>query len=251
MGLTRTRTNSLTVQVWEKLQIAVGEPGKEGVYSCRVNDIKKDRLVISRPEFQYGSSLLANNRVVSVRFTRADAAYSFKARIVEPENSDDDSMYLVELGKVERLQRRRFVRLDLVYSLQYKILHKPIEEAVELKGAGFFEARTLNLSAGGALLRSDSEIKVNQLALIEFQNCGLENLPRCLIGICRQVRKDEKKIYLAGFEFILIEDLSKHLGKAQQAYLPSAARKFDSRMQNALVTELFTEQLLMRKKGIL
>ncbi|MEZ5359871.1 MAG: PilZ domain-containing protein [Candidatus Zixiibacteriota bacterium] len=251
MGLTRTQANNLTVQVWEKLHLAVGEPGKEGVYACRVTDIHKDKLVISRPEFQYGDSLLANNRVISARFTRADAAYSFKARLIEAENKKEDTMYLVELGKIERLQRRRFVRLDLVYPIKYKLMQKPLEETVELKGRGFFQARTLNISSGGTLVQSESELKVNQIILMDFLDCKLENLPRYVLAICRQTRLDDNQNYLAGFEFMLEENLHKHFSHENLKMIPAVARMYDDRMQNALVTELFTEQLLMRKKGIL
>lgn len=251
MGLTRTRVRKLKVQVWEKLNLAVGEIGKEGVYACRVIDIHKDKLVISRPVFQYGDSLLANNRPVQARFTRADAAYSFKARIVEPEKAKDDEMYLVECGKVERLQRRRFVRLDLVYPVQYKLLRKPIKEPIELQGRGFYVGRTLNMSAGGILLQSEHKIKTNQLILIDFQDCKLENLPRFVLGMCRQDRQDDKGNYLSGLEFLLEDDLHKFLSHEELKLVPASARKYDNRLQNALVTELFTEQLLMRKKGIL
>ncbi len=251
MALTETRVNKLQVQIWEKLQLAIGEPEKEGVYSCRVTDGTDGKIIISRPEFQYGDTLLANNRTVSVRFTRADAAYSFKAKLIESESKSPDTMYLVDLGKVERLQRRRFVRLDLVYPVVYKILTKPIEEKIQLVGEGVHKARTLNVSAGGSLIQSAFEIKVNNLLLIDYTKCTLKNLPKYVIAICRQNRKDEKQNCLAGLEFILKDDLSRHFDKDLKEHISLVAMKFDDRLQNGLVTELFTEQLILRKKGLL
>ncbi|MCK5126301.1 MAG: flagellar brake domain-containing protein [candidate division Zixibacteria bacterium] len=245
-----TKTNNV-IKIWEKLHLAIGEPGKEGVYSCRVSDIKADKLIISNPAFQYGDSLLANNRVVQVRFTRADAAYSFKATLQEAKPKAPDTMLLVNLGKVERLQRRRFVRLDMVLPITYKIIVKPIDEPVSLNGEGLHKVRSLNVSAGGVLLQSMSQIKVNNLLLLDCSKCGLANLPSVVVAICRYVRQDEKKHWLAGLEFLLKDDLPKHLGKAERANLPHNSQGFESRLQNALVTELFTEQLIMRQKGIL
>ena len=42
-----------------------------------------------------------------------------------------------------------------------------------------------------------------------------------------------------------------HLTTDELFNLPERAKRFDSRLQNALVSELFTEQLTMRQKGIL
>ena len=251
MVLTKTQASNMAIQVWERLHLAIGEPGKEGIYNCRVSDLGQGMLIISRPEYQYGDSLLANNRIVSARFTRADAAYSFRARLVETEPPSDDAMLLVDLGKVERLQRRRFVRLDMVFAAEYKFLYKPIEEPIEMTGKGFHSCRSINISAGGMLIQSKTEIRTNALVLFHCSDSGLDNLPKYLVAVCRQVRRDDKGNILAGFEFILAEDMSKYLSKREIQNIPTRARSFNDKSQNALVTELFTEQLVMRQKGIL
>lgn len=238
------------VQIWERLQVVIGEAGREGTYTCRVSDIKGDRLLISRPVFEYGHSLLADNRIVSVRFTRADAAYSFLARIKETEPKSSDAMYLLDLGEVRRLQRRRFVRLDFSMAVQYTVVSRPLREPVALSGERFVATRSVNLSAGGVLIFAEQDIKADSVVLLSLSDGRLKRMPTYVVTACRQLRAMENKQGVAGLEFILKEDLHRHFTGAELAFIPEEAQQFDGRMQNDLVRELFGVELSMRQRGI-
>ena len=251
MKQVRTKSRRLFVQIWERLQLAIGEAEKEGVYSCRVTDIKRRALVITRPQYEYGHSLMAGNRVVSARFTRADAAYSFRARLVEMSPKSLDGMYLTDIGPIERVQRRRFVRLDMIIPVAYNTLPNPITEEINLSSTRFRETMTINLSAGGMALKADERIDPDSLLMVRFRERKLVNLPAYLLAVCRQARVLERDKWTTGVEFILVEDLSRYLPRPETELIPERARRFDQRVQNALVSELFTEQLSLRQKGII
>lgn len=239
------------VQIWERLQLAVGEPGKEGIYSCRVMDIEKRRLIITRPEFMHGDSLLANNRIIAVRFTRADAAYTFRARLRELDPKSSEKMQIREMGKIQRLQRRRFVRLDKMIPVKYHVPKRPITEVVDLSKLKFHKSSTVNISAGGLLIITEAKIDLNTLMLIDIAHVKLKNLPSHIIAVCRQARQNENRKWMAGIEFILADDLPKFLRDPELSCISDNLKEFRDRKQNELVSELFTEQLEMRQKGII
>jgi c-di-GMP-binding flagellar brake protein YcgR len=251
MNVTKSKNNQARIRVWERLQIVVGEAGKEGVYISRVLDISEDRLIISRPMFSYGRSLLADNRVVRASFTRADAAYSFSGRIKEIEPKSPDEMYLLNPGEIRRIQRRRFVRLDKIVRIRYMILPRPINKRIELKSGNFEKTVTVNISAGGLLLLVENRIAADDLLLIDFMQSGLKSVARYVMAVCRHVRVNEEKKQMAGVELILREDLALYLKPGEGAMIPKEARQFNLNIQNGLVGELFNEQLIMRQRGLL
>jgi c-di-GMP-binding flagellar brake protein YcgR len=240
-----------TFHIWERLHIEIGEERKKGIYTCRIEDIGDDYLIVNRPEFKSGQSLLADNRIVHVNCARDDAAYTFSARIAEMRPKSSTSMYLKDLSRISRLQRRRFVRLDICLMLKYKILSRPIHRPIVLTTHDLVESHSINFSAGGLLITVEKPIRVDD-ALVLLINVGkYRHLPRWMIAACRHTRTLEGGRTTAGVEFILEEDIPRYFKDSEMKYLPESLKLFDDKMQNRLVGELFAEQLLMRQKGIL
>lgn len=246
-------TSELTLRIWERLQLIVGEPGQEGVYNCRISDIDQDCLMITRPVFAYGNSLLADNRPVTVHFTRSDAAYMFRARLTETEPKSSDTMYLKDLGRIDRLQRRQFVRVEKVIPVSYIVLPRPIVQALDLQRLAqkATATMTINVSAGGLLMEADEEVDVGGLLLLDFRHSDLVDIPRFVISVCRRVRLSQMKERLVGVEFIFCDHLSHYLKTDELSCIPPEARQFTYQVQNSLVSRLFSEQLRLRQKGLL
>lgn len=251
MPTTQADTRSFTFHVWERLRLQVGDDNQAGMYSCRISDIADDHLVISRPYFEGGSTLLADNRIVTAYSARADAAYSFTARVKETEPKSADTMYLLDMGPVTRSQRRRFVRLDLVVPLKYRRIRRPVSQAVVLATHDMTDSHSINLSAGGMLIGVSKEVAVDDYLILAVESDGFTHLPRWLLAACRHVSVAENGERVAGIEIILREDLPRYLTNAEARHVPDNLILFDDKMQNAFVSELFSEQLLMRQKGIL
>jgi len=251
MAMARADIRPFQLLIWERLRLTVGKEGQEGNYSCRLSDIKRDRLIISRPHFERGHTLLADNRVVTVYCTRADAVYAFSARIKETQPKSPDTMYLLDLGSIKRVQRRRFVRIDTMMRVNYAVLPRPIKDPINLAILPMVATRSINLSAGGMLIAVEDNVGVDDLLLISFEPCGLTKLPQYILAACRHSGTDNDKQRVAGMEFILQEDLPRYLSKSEERLIPKEAILFDDRMQNVLVSEIFSEQLVMRQKGLL
>ncbi len=251
MPTTQAKTGAFTFQIWERLRLRVGDDNNAGMYSCRISDIADDHLVISRPYFEGGRSLLADSRIITAYCARADAAYSFNARIKETEPKSADTMYLLDLGPVTRSQRRRFVRLDIVMQLKYRHIPRPVSGPVLLATHDMTESHSINLSAGGMLIGVSEGIKTDDLLTLAVESNQFAHLPRWLLAACRHVSVRENGERVAGIEIILREDLPRYLTNAEARHVPDNLTLFDDKMQNGFVSELFAEQLLMRQKGIL
>jgi c-di-GMP-binding flagellar brake protein YcgR len=251
MATVQAETKTFKFHIWERLRLTVGDEGREGTYSCRLSDIHDDRLVISRPQYERGKTLMSDNRIVTVYSIRSDAAYAFSARLKETRPKSADEMYLLELGKIRRVQRRRFVRLDKLIRLKYLVLPRPVKKPIEPRAAEMIASQSINLSAGGLLIPVDTDMAVEDILFLALESYGLGKLPPYMLAACRHTRILENKQQVAGVEFILHEDLPRYLSRSEIPFLPEAALRFDDSMQNELVSELFAEQLVMRQKGIL
>jgi hypothetical protein len=251
MPTTKAKTGAFTFHVWERLRLRVGDDNRAGMYSCRISDIANDHLVISRPAFEGGNSLLADNRIVTAYCARADAAYSFTARIKETEPKSADTMYLLDIGPVTRSQRRRFVRLDIVVPLKYRRIPRPVSTPVLLTTHDMTETHSINLSAGGMLIGASRDIKVDDFFILYTESHQFTHLPHWLLAACRHVSVQDSGEWVAGVEIILREDLPRYLTDTELRHVPDNLTLFDDKMQNGFVSELFAEQLLMRQKGIL
>lgn len=252
MTTTLMEIDNRSLQVWERLRLVVGEAGQEGIYYSHVADIQDDRIAISRPVFERGCPLLSEGSLVSVSYTREDAAYAFTARLTEAKPVSPDVVWLVEQDEIKRFQRRDFVRLELNMPLKYQLLPLAIKDKPLESDDSFEITRTINLSAAGVLMPVDEKVTPQSLMLLDFSLCSLTKMPRYVISLCRQVHREQaQEGRVAGVEFILSEKLFRYLKPNELALFPDEAKRFDARRQNALVYELFTEQVMRRQKGLL
>ncbi len=251
MPTIQATTRQFAFHIWERLRLQVGSDDKAGMYSCRISDIADDHLVISRPYFEGGHSLLADNRIVTVYCARADAAYSFTARIRETEPKSADTMHLVDMGSITRSQRRRFVRLDIVVALKYRPIPRPVAAPVLPVTHDMTDSHSINLSAGGMLIGISDGIKADDLLVLAMETNQFAHIPRWLLAACRHITVGDTGERTAGIELILREDLPRYLTNAEAHHIPDNLTLFDDKMQNEFVSELFAEQLLMRQKGLL
>lgn len=251
MPTARANIRSFAFQIWERLRLKAGDDDRAGMYSCRISDIAEGYLVISRPFFEGGNSLLADTRAVTAFVARADAAYTFTARIKETEPQSPDTMYLVDMGPVTRSQRRRFVRLNITVPLKYRRVPRPISDTIPLLTHDMTASHSINLSAGGMLISVSDDVKMDDFLILSLESCRFTQLPRWILAACRYASVTESGDRVAGVEIILREDLPRCLSNSEARHVPDTLTLFDDKMQNSLVNELFEEQVIMRQKGIL
>lgn len=241
---------SQPLKLWEKLELITGEGDEVGVYTARVEDFVKEGIVISSPEFVRGHSLLRENAEVMIVFTKEDAAYQCHTRIKKYPR-DDKNLYLLDKpSTTKRIQRRQYVRVDMLESLEYTLLSPVIDWEDFTERATWQAATTDNMSGGGLMMKLDSEVELGTRMLMKIGFFPATGLPEMLAGVVRRVFVIEKR-ELAGIEFIVADHLSNHFNANDLAKVPAAVKRFDRRAQNRLVSYIFQQEIELRKKGLL
>lgn len=242
----QTRQYDTCVTLWEKIELVSEDDPKGSVYQSRVEDITSEGIVISIPVYGGGDGrLLTTHSNVNVRFKRTDAMYQFAARMKSTRNEFGKKILLYDLGRLERVQRREFVRINYRLSLEYAKLTGDDwrEETLEWKSS-----ETVDISAGGFLMRVDDTLQANDRLVLNVERAHRMGMPRLVLALCvRLVRVDNN--HLAGVSFIRSEDFAKHFSTEQMERIPEPARQFDTAAQNKVIKFVFNEQVQKRQMG--
>lgn len=238
------------IKLWEKIEIYVGEGAEAGRYLSRIEDFAGDGLVISAPEYAGGNTLMHNHSDCTVLLTRRDSVYEFHSRITV-DGEGEKRRYVITLpGDVRRVQRRQFVRIEMVKPLSLALMPDQVTEEMSLANLDWHTTQSVDLSGGGLLMLAPTPIKVGTLLLVKIEFFGEVGLPLALGAICRRTHHSRGKLR-AGIEFIRAEHLPRHFNDKQRRLLPESASYFDQVMQNKLANYIFQEQGRLRQKGSL
>ncbi|SYZ74252.1 hypothetical protein TRIP_C60522 [Candidatus Zixiibacteriota bacterium] len=246
---TKQTNDIFHLKPWERIEVIVGDGMERGIYVSRIEDVTKDGVLITKPDFIGGNKLLTANSAVYVHFMRPDALYRFSAQLRMRPGQDDRFIQLQNIGGVERVQRRQFVRLDLRLDLKFAPL-KNVSIESGLSGLAWQDSYTANVSAGGLLMKAGDNLSKGELLLLKISQYESLGIPRLVAAICcRIVRIDEDRF--AGIEFILDRSLPKHFTQNEIALLPSQIKAFDHNVQNKIVKYIFERQIKERQKGLI
>jgi c-di-GMP-binding flagellar brake protein YcgR len=246
---TARSSSAIPLSLWDRIELVVGEEGHQGIYVSRIEDIGKENLIVSKPDFIGGKTLLTANSRVYIHFMRPDALYRFSASLkVLPDRSGGE-VQLHSFGSVERVQRRQFVRVSFRSELRYAFLNN-ISAGIGLSEIKWYNSYTSNISAGGLLMKADDKVKKSDLILIKLGKYQMMGIPRLVAAICcRIVRLEDGRF--AGVEFITDRMLAQHFSANEIAQLPSQVKSFTSHIQNNIVKYIFEQQVRERQKGLL
>jgi len=249
MPKTSATKNSRFINVWDKVEIIFSKADKKGVYISRIEDIGKDFIIASRPDFIRGTGLLRDNSQIYIQYKRPDALYQFAANLKQIPGDTDGKIRLSSLGKIERVQRREYVRIEKAIDLKYSVL-KNSTSGFLLNQLTWHESHSRNISAGGILIRVNDDFKKGDILLMRINEYELIGIPRFVCTVChRQITIDD--FNYAGMEFIKHNDLAVYFRPEETKKLPSLAKRFDVHIQNKMVNYIFEEQIKERQKGII
>lgn len=244
------------IVIWERMELVIGEGSESGLYSCRVEDFIAGRIVISKPEFVEGHSLLRENAEVLVLVTRADAVYQFRSRITTSKEGEVRQFQLSPPTNVKRVQRRQHVRIDVREKVSYARVRRYLHKDDLMDHLIWHDTLTNNISAGGVLIDivdvdgKGDESKQDDIFLLEIPFFDSVNLPGIVLAKNCRVFEFEHQL-MCGLEYILTKNLHKYLSKVELARLPSTVKQFSVRGQSRLADYVFKQQIDLRNKGLL
>ncbi|MCK4632908.1 MAG: flagellar brake protein, partial [candidate division Zixibacteria bacterium] len=144
--------------VWEKVEILVGDDDQTGHYVSRIEDITNEGIIVSTPEFIDGVSRLREGCEIRGVITRDEAVYQFNAR-VKTFTVQGNKLYLLSgPSHFRRVQRRQFVRLELVRDLTCAIIKSGKNAHYGGDELTWSDVRMINISGGGIMMKSKTEV---------------------------------------------------------------------------------------------
>lgn len=180
----------------------------DGVYRCTVQDVTDEYLAISVP-INNGRYIPLNRgeRIEIVYYEDRDNIFRFIG-VVTGRKVERIPVILLEIpDKVERIQRRRFVRVPVI---QYVNISKVepnlsmlrIEMMAKNKEIAS-KATLIDLSGGGLRLKVDSDINIGDMLVVILPLTTREVI---LKGKVVRVEIDDEKRRICGIDFIELSE---------------------------------------------
>jgi c-di-GMP-binding flagellar brake protein YcgR len=232
--------------LWDRVVLILENCGERSEFASRIEDIRHDSYVLEMPLRQSGEFHLHKGDAVEVVFSRRDAVYSFKASILDLFESDERTMRIEKTSEIKRIQRRKYVRLDLSGKMQFRILDiaKSNNPGPDLSGT------LLNISAGGVLFESPVKVAEKEFIIVSFTLKGRQTLDG-ILAVTKRCEGSRAKGYLVGAEFVTRRNSSDHDIEHFDEFLPPGAGTFDENLQKLVVQFIYNQQVELRKKGLL
>jgi c-di-GMP-binding flagellar brake protein YcgR len=241
---------SQPLKLWEKLEIVVGKGDKAGFYSSRIEDFVAEGIVISSPEYVSGHTLLRENAEVEILLTRDDAAYRCRSRVRKYPTAQKNFYLLASPGPIKRVQRRQFVRIEMLERLCYARVGPVMDWEEYAERLRWIDTTTVDMSGGGLAMKAESDLDRLDRLFLRIGFFPRQGLPETVVGIVRRRFTSDKR-RIVGIEFIVSERLRDHFSVADVKRLPAAATGFDRRAQNRLANFIFQREIELRRKGLL
>ncbi len=244
----KQRTEDDSIELWERLILVIEKGGSRSEFLTRLEDIKQDSYIFEMPIRQSGSASLSKGDIVEVSYNKKDAAYTFKASIKDLFEGESSSIEVEKLTDASRIQRRRFVRLDISGDIGLRILESP--DSNEGSVSQKFHGSLLNISAGGVLFETETKIDADSLLILDFTLKGHYPLNN-ILAVVKRAETIDDNIYIVGSEFISNENRARYGLETLGDFLPPGTGTFDDNLQKLMVQFIYKEQVELRKKGIL
>jgi c-di-GMP-binding flagellar brake protein YcgR len=234
------------LNLWDRVVLALDKYGVKSEFVSRIEDIKRDSYVLEMPIRQSGELHLQKGDIVEVTYSRRDAAYSFKASILDLFEGEDKSIRIEKRSGTTRAQRRKYVRLDISGKMHFRTIDLGAQENIGAEVGGTL----LNISAGGVLFESQARINEKGFLILSFALKGKHALSN-ILAVVKRCEGSRTKGYLIGAEFISRHNLADYDLEHIDQFLPPGAGTFDDNLQKLVVQFIYNQQIESRKKGLL
>jgi len=248
MTVRTTKSTESPLQIWDKVEIVVGDGRDQSVYVSRVEDINENGIIITKPNWVRGGKGLTFNTVVYVQFKKPDAMYRFSAHMRPYGQQTKDLIRLYDFGKTERVQRRQFVRIRFITRLRYWLFKD--HDGNVFDEENWRDSLSEDISAGGILIRNNGDIAEGDLLVLRIRQYDPIGIPPFVTATCRRITKFNEQ-ECAALEFITADYLKDYFSMEEIRKLPPHIQKFNAQIQNNLVRFVFEEQVKDRQKGLL
>lgn len=137
----------------------LSEKEYEGSYLCKIEDIENGNVHISLPIEKGHFIPLRSGTLIRINVTQSDGVYSFSEHILKRVMSPYPHFVIKYPQKIQRIQRRNYVRLMLNIPVEFKLE----EEENKYRGV------SIDLSGGGVFLITQKQLEIGQKLTIDLK----------------------------------------------------------------------------------
>jgi c-di-GMP-binding flagellar brake protein YcgR len=246
--MTRKRiiTQRCQLGLWERVILTIQKDGQVSEFASRIEDIRLDSYILEMPIRQAGEQKIGKGDIVEITYNKSDSVYTFKTSILDL-FEDDGAVEIEKAAEATRVQRRKFIRIDISGKLTFRTFDDNSEN-----GAGLGPETTgtlLNISAGGLLFECANSPQENSMILLSFSLKSKHALKN-ILAIIKRSEGSKEQGYLIGAEFITRNNYKEHgLGKLDQ-FLPPGYGTFDENLQKLVLRFIYDQQIEAKKNSL-
>jgi hypothetical protein len=203
-----------------------------GTYTARVLEVDHTRLKISLPRCIAGNGYLRQTAPVIANFIIGNTLYEARARYC----ADDRRIReLVIEGDIAPTSRRRYDRTSLEIQCGVVPVSNLRLSRGQFAGLTWKKCRTLDISAGGALLQIPFQSRTKAHFLLNLDVPGFDG-PLFIFAQVQwgNICDFDRTQFLCGLSFVVREDLGKHFSNGAVTELPGLMLTFDKKKQKEL-----------------
>ena len=205
----------------QNIELVVKQGQFEGSYNSKVADISDDQIWIMAIYKREELIPLRKGVKVEVLYEGDTAFYSLTTEITGRKKDTLPMLSIKLTDNIERIQRRRFFRVQVNKKIEYISLKEQIDKETKPE---FKETVAIDLSGGGLLMVLKDELKINDRLMFKLDIEGLDKLIEGKIVRIKYNKDGYSKT--AGIEFI---DLNRKDRDAIISYLFNYQRKLRRR----------------------
>jgi c-di-GMP-binding flagellar brake protein YcgR len=145
-----------------------------------------------------------------------------------------------------KLQRRRYVRLDITSPVDIKLLVPSSEENSE-PGLIPYRGDILNVSGGGLLIESSEALPEDEYVVMELELNGTDRLTG-IVGKIKRCESESDAAHLIGVEFCTAEDIKQNCPAEYRTLLGDSCESFSEKVRTLLNKYVFNQKVQERSE---
>jgi hypothetical protein len=141
----------------------------------------------------------------------------------------------------DKLEKRRYVRLDIASPVDIKLLVPASGESKE-PGLIPYKGEILNVSAGGILVESSEAVPEGDYIVMDLELNGTDKLTG-VVGKIKRCDSESEKVHLIGVEFCSDEDIEQNCPPEYRKLLGERCTSFSEKVRTLISKYVFNESV--------
>lgn len=244
----------MKLELREKLHLEMEREGKKYTFLSRVLEHNAKAIIVEYPTALEGGGVLLVDDRVEVTITRSDAIWGFHSKVIEKIAGQQPLMKLAPPRKIERNQRRRYVRVDWLTACRWRPFLSPKADDPKAEVVGEeADGTILNISAGGILMATNDPPKNGDYLVVKPLNVNWP-LAGAIAGkiMWHRSQPPESRFSMhVGVDFRDLEEFAAGWTKEQREKLPGNIVMLSQATRHKLMQFIYQRQIELRNKGLI